>query len=503
MTAFNRRTFLKTTGAAAVSAVVAGNAAATAVVPGKWDVETDILIVGAGVAGLFAAVSAKENGAKRVTLIDKNATPFLNASSFSAGMVVGSGTKAQADAGIDDRDGKAEFVEEYLAGGRGTGRRELVEVLAEQAPKALDWMTDRGVKLLPIVSTAFRVNRQYYVDTNSGSRYVKILFEEGKKLGVDYRMSTKAIEIVTTPEGGQVLGLVAEGKGGRIAIRAPRIIMCTGGFAANTQMLDQNLLAFKGILSTAAVCSLGEGLKMVRKIGGDTTHLDQATLVAYGVPTDLEKRRALIWHGHKMGQYGTLTLGEDGRRFIKDEAEYTDVALAMVQHGFKQVFQIATDAQLRDFMEHDDIQVIGWGRKRFEEELQERKLFVKKADTIEELARQMGLPVEAVVKTVNDYNGYVDAGKDAEFDRKYIKGDFRKGPYWGFTCRTLVSLTMGGLKIDPKLHVLDVYGKPIKGLYAAGEIVGGLHGSCYIGGGSVGSSLTFGRYAGELAATEA
>ncbi|WP_297610274.1 FAD-dependent oxidoreductase [uncultured Sutterella sp.] len=503
MAELNRRNFIKAAGGAVAVIAAAGAARASAVVPDKWDVETDILVVGAGVAGLFAAVSAKENGAERVLLIDKNATPFLNASSFSAGMVVGSGTKAQAAAGIKDENGKAEFVEEYLKGGRGTGRRELVEVLAREAPAALDWMTDRGVKLIPVVSTAFRVNRQYYVDTNSGSRYVKILYEEGRKLGVEYRMNTKALELVTTPDGSQVLGLKAETKGKPLAIRADRIIMCTGGFAANTAMLDDNLLSFRGILSTAAVCSVGEGLKMVRRIGGDTTHLDQATLVAYGLPTDEKKRRALIWHGHKMGQYGTITLGEDGRRFIRDEAEYTDVALAMAQLGFKKVFQIATDAQLKDFMAHDDIQVIGWGRERFEEELRDRKLFVKKADTIEDLAVQMGLPADAVAATVRAYNSYVDAGRDKEFDRKYIKGDFRTGPYWGFICRPLVSLTMGGVRIDPRLHVLDVYGNPIKGLYAAGEIVGGIHGSCYIGGGSVGSSLTFGKFAGKVAATEA
>jgi flavocytochrome c len=503
MNELNRRSFLKGLGAAAATGLTAGTAMASAVQPEKWDESVDILVVGCGVAGLFAAVSATENGVKNVLAIDKNVSPFLNASSFSAGMVVGSGTKAQRNAGIHDENGKAEFVEEYLRGGRGTGRRELVEVLAENAPAALDWMTDHGVKIQPIVSTMFRVNRQYYVETNSGSRYVKVLYEQAKKNGVKFEFSTKALEIVVSPDLGEVNGLIVENKGQRKAIRVNKaLIMCTGGFAANTEMLDQNLLNFKGILSTAATCSQGEGLKMIRKIGGDTTHLDQATLVAYGVPTDMAKRRALIWHGHKMGQYGTITLGPDGKRFIKDEAEYTDVALAMAQHGFKDVYQIATDAQLKDFMTHDDIQVIGWSRDRFNQELKEQKLFVKKADTIEELAKKLGLDPKAVRKTVDDYDSYVRKGKDEEFDRKYIKGDFTKGPYWGFHCKPLVSLTMGGVKIDRNLHVLDVYGKWIKKLYAAGEIVGGLHGSAYIGGGSVGSSLTFGKLAGKLAATE-
>ena len=133
-------------------------------------------------------------------------------------------------------------------------------------------------------------------------------------------------------------------------------------------------------------------------------------------------------------------------------------------------------------------------------ELTEQKVFVKKADTIEELAQKLGLDPKTLASTLKRYDGFVKAGKDEDYGRKYIKGTFEKGPYYGFVCLPIAGISIGGLRVDGNLNVLDVYDKPIKRLLAAGEAIGGVHGGSYIGGNSVGASLTLGQLAGKLAA---
>ena len=172
----------------------------------------------------------------------------------------------------------------------------------------------------------------------------------------------------------------------------------------------------------------------------------------------------------------------------------------MSRLGFKKVFQVATETQLLDFMKNDPIQVIGWDQNTFKKELEEQKVFVVKADTIAELAKKIGLPADQLEATVKRYNQFVKNGKGEDFGRKYMKGTFEKGPFYGFIGQPIAGISLGGLKVNKDLQVLDVYDQPIKHLYAAGEAIGGIHGGSYIGGNSVGSSLTLGMVAGKKAA---
>lgn len=110
----------------------------------------------------------------------------------------------------------------------------------------------------------------------------------------------------------------------------------------------------------------------------------------------------------------------------------------------------------------------------------------------------MKLPVETLVETIKQYNQYAKSGKDIEFNRKSLKEPLEKGPFYGFSLKPVAIATIGGLKVNGHLQVLDVYDKPIKGLFAVGEVVGGLNGSSYIGGNSVGAALTFGKIVGEM-----
>ncbi len=499
-----RRSFLKSSGLGMAAMVPASAALANVMSPQSWDVACDVLVIGAGAAGLFAAVSAKESGAKSVVLLEKSVSPFLNSTSLSAGSANGTGTKAQFSAGVEDMGNAREFAQEVEKTGKGLADPVLVKVFAENSAQAFDWLTDHGVVLTPQPNSAFRLKRMHGCDKHTGAQYVDVLFQNAKKMGVDIRLSTRAVELITNTQANKVLGVKAVSKGKDLYVEARQgVIIAAGGFCGDVKMIDRYILDFRGALTFASVNSEGDGLKMATKIGAATTHMNYAAVYGYGVPMSKTKndRKGWIFRGHVMNLYGPITLGPDGKRFVNDDVGATSVSQAMAQKGFKRVFQIATEAQLEDFMKNDAIQVIGWDQATFRKELEEQKVFVFKADTVGALAEKMGLPREEVEKTVARYNGFVKAGKDEDFGRKYMKGTLEKGPFYGFVGQPIAGISLGGLKVDENLRVLDVYDEPIENLYAAGEAIGGIHGGSYIGGNSVGASLTLGLVAGRNVAS--
>lgn len=498
----SRRTLFKSF-ALGLATTTTASAWANVTQPAQWDQTCDVLIIGAGAAGLFAAVSAKENGAKSVVLLEKASSPFLNSTSLSAGSVNATGTKAQFKNGVDDRGNTAEFAKEVEKTGKGLADPTLVKIFAENSSKALDWLTDHGVVFTPQPNAAFRLKRMHGCDKHTGAQYIDTLFKNAKKIGIDVKLNSKVVELITNKEADEVLGVKAVCKGKDIFIRATKgVIIATGGFCGDVNMIDKYIMDFRGALTFSSANSQGEGLKMATKIGAASTHMNYAAVYAYGVPMSKDKnnRKGWIFRGHVMNLYGPITIGPDGKRFVNDDLGATSISQAMSHKGFKKVFQIATETQLLDFMKNDPIQVIGWDQSTFKKELEEQKVFVVKADTIAELAKKMGLPVAEVEATVNRYNEFVKNGKDEDFNRKYMKGTFEKGPYYGFIGQPIAGISLGGLKVDKNLNVVDVYDKPIKHLFAAGEAIGGIHGGSYIGGNSVGSSLTLGLIAGKNAA---
>ncbi len=505
MTEFTRRSALKAIGAVTASGlgiIGAKNASANVVAPEKWDRTCDVLVIGGGDAGMFAAVAAREAGAD-VILLEKAPTLFANSSSLSAGSSNATGTKAQKAAGVNDAGNEKEFAQEIMKTGKGIADPVLVKLFAENSKYAMDWLTDHGVIFTPQANAAFRLKRMHGCDKHTGAQYVEVLAKAAKEIGVKIDMRTRAEELITNTAADEVLGVVATRGKRKISYRAKKaVIIASGGFCGDVNLIDRYILDFKGALTFSSMNSTGDGLKMACKIGAGTTHLNFAAVYAYGVPMDQtgKSRRGWIYRGHVMNLYGSVTVGPDAKRFVNDDLGATSISQAMHVKGFNKVYQVATEAQLEDFMKNDAIQVIGWSQEQFRKEMKEQKVFVKKADTIEELAQKLGLDPKTLASTLKRYDGFVKAGKDEDYGRKYIKGTFEKGPYYGFVCLPIAGISIGGLRVDGNLNVLDVYDKPIKRLLAAGEAIGGVHGGSYIGGNSVGASLTLGQLAGKLAA---
>ncbi len=457
----------------------------------------EILIIGSGAAGLFAAVASRESGAKRVILVEKNPSPFFSATSYSAGSVNASGTIAQVRHGIQDFHGLEEFEEELMREGNRQNDPALVRNYVLHAAEALDWLTEKGVELTPFENVAFRMKRMHGCDRATGARYVEVLFAEAIRLGVEIWFGAKAQRLVTDGAGAVLGAEIAAQRKNRKVFASKGVILCTGGFAGDLRRVDREIPKFAGAPTFASPSSRGEGLDMARAIGAASHLIDYAGAYAYGFSLDRETRRGLIFRGHVMNLYGSITLSRFGERFTNDDQNSTKVAQILADAGETVVYQLATEAQLNDFMAKDPIQVIGWDRTKFLQETRSGSHFIHKADTLPEAASLMSLSVETLGRTISRYNRMVRDGRDADFGRRHMKGTFEHGPYFVFRTTPIVGITVGGLRVNAAMQVISDRGEAIAGLYAAGEVVGGLHGTSYIGGSSLGGALTLGRLVGQ------
>ncbi len=459
----------------------------------------DLLIIGAGAAGLFAAISAKEAGLKRVILIEKFPSPFFSSTAYSAGSVNASGTISQIQHGVIDTEGLREFEMEIFREGNFKNDKHLVANYVKNASSTLDWLSEKGVELTPAENFAFRLKRMHGCDRGTGSRYVEVLFSEVVRLGVETWFQTKAQKILTDGSN-SVLGAKVTRNHKTVNILAKNgVILCTGGFAGDVNRIDKDIPSFAGAPTFSSPSSLGEGLDMACAIGASTHFIPYAGAYAYGVPLDDETRRGLIFRGHVMNLFGSITLNRLGKRFTNDDQNSTKVAQLLARNKEKTVFQLATHTQLQEFLKNDPIQVIGWDRSKFLQEMEDGNYFISKTNSLEEVATLMKVPVIPFIEEIERYNGMVRSGKDTDFGRKHLKGLFNEGPFYLFKGTPVVGITIGGLKVNERLQVVNEYGDPIKNFFAAGEVVGGLHGTSYIGGTSLAGALTLGRLAGKIA----
>ena len=474
---------------------------AAAHAPKKWDVTCDVLVVGGGAAGMSAAVSAKEAGGGKVLLIEKTPSLFLNSTTYSMGQFSACNSKVMQKNGIKD-PGAADFAAEIMKGGHGKNDARLVKLYAENSGATIDWLSAMGQTFRMVPNPAYGVLRTHDLgNPQTGGRHIEVLLKQAEKIGVEIWTDCPAKELIVNEDASKVLGVMAEREDKKIAIKATKgVILCTGGFMSNGSLVDNYLINFRGAISCAGPSATGDGLLMAQKIGAQTCFMNNGAVYCYGVPVDPKSRRGLIFRGHIMNIYGSISVGPDAKRFVRDELGATTAGIAASARGYDKTFVLATEEQINNFMSKDATQVIGWTQEKFKKELEENKIFARKANTIEELAKKLELDPKALRKTIDTYNGYVKAGKDPEFGRTALKGTFEKGPFYGFVCKYVAMANLGGLKAGETLEILDVYDKPIRHLYAAGETLGGVHGDSYLSGNSIGACLTLGRVIGQKVA---
>ncbi len=444
--------------------------------------DCDVVIVGAGGAGLTAAVRAKQEGAD-VLVLEKMAMVGGNSLKASGGMNC-AGTKFQEALGITD-SGVDEFIEDTMNGGHQLNDLALVTTMAENSSEAVDWLESIGAPLPKVAATGGTTHKYLHSPEDGspvGTYLIEKLSAEAEKQGIEVMLNTKATEILM--DEGQAVGVMAEDKDHVYTVNAGAVIIATGGFGANFEMMCSYDESLANAVTTNHPGATGDGILMAEAVGAATVDMEQIQLH----PTVYQETSMLV--SEKMRSLGAILVNSDGKRFTNDLATRDAVSAAELEQEGGYAY-IIFDQNLVDQNKSAQSYIDNG--------------MASQGETYEELAQNMGLEGEAVdnfVQTMDTWNQAVANGVDEEFGRNNgMDADLSTAPFYAIKIAPGIHHTMGGIKIDTDTEVIDTEGNVIPGLYAAGETTGGVHGGNRIGGNAVCDFVVFGRIAGLNAAT--
>jgi len=488
-------------------------------------VDADVVVVGAGGAGMTAAITAAAEG-KNVVILESQsmvggnsvrATGGMNAGKTvyqdenefgeSAGVEKTLKTAAEKYADNETITALAKTVSEQWAayqanptgyfdsvelmeldtmiGGKGINDPELVETLCANSADAIDWLDEHGITLHNVSSfggaSVKRIHRPVNAEGKTvsvGSYMIPLLQENCEKAGVKMMLDTTATEILTDANGAAV-GVKATGASGEtVTVNAKAVVLASGGFGANLDMVVKYKPELKGFMTTNAPGIQGQGIEMAQAIGAATVDMDQIQIH----PTVEANTAALITEGLRGD--GAVLINAEGKRFI-DEVGTRDVVSAAEIAQTGSYSWLVVDQAMADASSV----IQGYIKKGY----------TVTGATYEELGKAMGVDAAAFAETMEKWNGYVEAKNDPDFGRTSFANPLNTAPYYAVKVTAGVHHTMGGLKINANTEVLNEKGEVIPGLFAAGEVTGGVHGANRLGGNAVADFTVFGRIAGAAA----
>ncbi|WP_226092893.1 flavocytochrome c [Dickeya oryzae] len=441
---------------------------------------TDLVIIGAGGAGMSAAIEAHNQGAK-VILLEK--MPFAGGNTARAeGGLNAAGTPYQKAKGIEDSPEL--FFKDTMKGGRNINNPDLVHIITEQAKDSIQFLKENGAELADVSraggASVDRIHRPMGGEP-AGSFIATALIKKIKALNIDMRTRTSATEIIKNDKGA-VTGIKAKGKDGNVyTIDAKKVMITSGGFGANFDMIkhyDPKLVGFK---TTNAPGSLGEGVKMAESINAKLVDMEYIQIH----PSTVPGKGILITEGVRGD--GAILVNEQGKRFVNELLTRDVVSQSILKQPNAHAYVIFNDALVKQNKTIDTY---------FKQKL------VLEGDSVEALATAIKMDPKQLSKTLSDYTGYAKANKDTEFGRESFKQALNTGKYYAIEVTPGIHHTMGGIAINTKAQVLDNQGKVIPNLFAAGEATGGVHGANRLGGNSLADIVTFGRIGADEAVKE-
>ena len=440
------------------------------------ELETDIVIVGAGGAGMTAAINAVQAG-KDVILLEKMPYAGGNTTKATGGMNAAE-THYQDEQGIEDS--VEQFVEDTMEGGHNINDKELVTTMAENSAEAIDWLDSIGAPLPKISFSGGATNQRIHAPEDGsgvGAYLVTAFLKKMDELGVNVMYNTTATQLMTLE--GEVVGVLAESDEAYYTIHSKAVILATGGFGNNADMIVNYRSDLEGTVTTSAPGIMGDGIVMAEAVSADLVDIDQIQLH----PTVEQKTSMLITESVRGD--GAILVNQDGKRFTNELLTRDVVSAAELEQPGSYAY-IIFDQRLREGLKATE-KYISTG-------------ITVQGDTIEDLAKQLEIDPTVLAETLKNWNQYVADQNDPDFGRDTgMDADLSQAPYYAIKIAPGIHHTMGGVHIDTTGQVIDVNDNPIPGLYAAGEVVGGVHGGNRLGGNAVADIVVFGRIASESA----
>jgi flavocytochrome c len=443
----------------------------------------DLIIVGAGLSGCVAALTAAEGGAD-VVVLEKSASPG-GSSVMSADCYAFAGTDIQRRAGVADSE---ELLrEDLLRVGGGESSPALVDAYVQEQLTTFEWLKSRGATFRAEVDTGAgqSVPRVHTTDTK---QLVSSLIQHCEASGrVIFQYSTRAVRLRRDDEGGVQYVRIHPPQGLREISGRHGVVLATGGFTQDRLLVHRYAPQYDGALRVASAASTGDGLRMACELGADLWDM------AYIKGTFGVRAHTTGTNLNCMAVYkGAIAVNQAGERFIDESKSYKTLGDACIRQPGQVAYQILDQ----------DILASGEPAVRILDLMQHFNagLFVT-ANSLTELARSIDVPPEALVQTVMTYNADIHTGRDTRFGRRHLVHEYgelrpiKRPPFHAYPSAVAIFGTYCGLAIDRSMRVLNVFLEAIEGLYAAGEVVGGFHGAAYMTGTALGKAAVFGRLA--------
>ena len=438
----------------------------------------DVVVIGSGGAGLSAAIMAKEAGATTVVL---EKMPYIGGNTnFASGGMNAAGTKMQLAAGVTG-DSPELFFQDTMKGGHNKNNPALLKTLTENAKYAEEWLMNLGANF------CFRQGRgggqsiargHGPCDGSAvGPELLRIFTQRLEKDGIEIRTENKVVDILTKK--GRVTGIEVETPDGVQVINAKAVVLATGGFGANSQMVEKYRPELKGFSTTNHKGALGEGLELAEKAGAAFTDVGEIQIH----PTVVPNNGHLI--SESMRGRGAILINKEGKRFTNELLTRDVVSQAVLKQP-------------------DGVAYLIYDQSIFDSNKLSRGYYkdgyAVKGETIYNLAKKIDVPAKNLEATFEQYHRAYRTGKDDAFGRPEMVIALDKAPFYAALVTPGIHHTMGGVTINTKAEVQTTKGRSIPGLFAAGEVTGGVHGGNRIGGNAVADIVTFGRIAGQNAA---
>ena len=460
-------------------------------------IDTDLVIVGGGGSGMTAAIRASELGLD-VTLVEK--MPFMGgAISISGGNQVVMGSQMQKDLGVTD-DSVESMVEDFMANGANLNVPELITLYAENVGETSDWLQEEGVTFN--LEGGLHKLAEYSHDrelayTGSGAGAAEAMRGLVAEKDVNVLLNTRATELISDGNGG-VSGVIANDDTTVYTINADAVLLATGGYGYNKDLLEGDM---KNALYYGPVSSTGDGLIMATAegINADTRLLEYGKRYPNGIEVSEGIAKSTINGNIPAWTKSAILVNKEGERVVNEKASNRTILETELQQTGQELFLVmdqetfdvwkdAVGYDVQEYLDANGTQIPVFGH----------------GDTIEDAAAAAGVDGEALAKTVETYNSYVEAGEDADFGRSadYMTMPIGDGPYYLVEQKPRFATTMGGLVIDTDLHVINTDGEVINGLYASGEVVGGVMGDDSPSGANNGWAVTSGKLAAQSIAED-